>query len=470
MSEREWALPIHRMAADLSAGRLTSERLTECLLARIAMMDGRLTAFTEVYQDEALAAARQADERRRLGDVPGSLLGVPLALKDLFEIDGRVCRGGSLTREDIVSTRTAHAVNKLLDAGMVVLGKTHTVEFAMGAWGTNKAVGTPRNPWRGDAHYLPGGSSSGSAVAVAAGMAPAGLGTDTGGSVRLPAGYCGIVGLKPTVGRIGTGGVLALSPTLDSVGPLTRCVEDAALLLDAMAGPDVSDPNTFGREPPRSHPNLRRGVAGLRLATLPAREREGVADDVLSSYDRSVELLRELGAKADSIDLPYSFASAAAHTFRFIGGEGYGSYREVAEDMSSPLDPDVRERLLAGRGRSLVDHMRDVQIVSTMRHQFFRAMDGFDALLLPTSEGTAYDVELIDHSTSPTRFTRLANVLGLCGLSIPNGLSQEGLPTSLQIVGRPFDEALILAVGMAHEQATGWHLRSPDLDWAMEAP
>lgn len=466
MPTAEWSLPIHRLAAEMKEGRITSERLVETFLSRIGALDGRLSAFVEVFAEEALAAGRWADARRRAGDVPGPLLGVPLVLKDLFEIEGKVCRGGSLTREGIVSRQTAHAVRKLLDAGMVVLGKTHTVEFAMGAWGTNKAVGTPRNPWKNEAHYLPGGSSSGSAVAVAAGMAPAGLGTDTGGSVRLPAGYCGVVGLKPTVGRIGVGGVLPLSPTLDSVGPITRSVEDAALLLDAMSGTDPSDPRTFARDATRTLAGLDRGVKGLRLAALADAEREGVADDVLAAHDRSIEQFERLGATVERLTLPHSFAAVAAHTFRFIGAEGYGSHRDVAEDPGSPLDPDVRERFLAGRGRTVADHMRDVEIASAMRQQFLAAMDGYDALLVPSAETAAFEVERIDHSSSPTRFTRLANLFGLCALSLPNGFSPEGLPTSLQIVGRPFEEALVLAVGRAYEHATEWHLRMPELGWA----
>lgn len=467
MSTSEWSFPIHRLAAEMNEGRLTSEQVVETFLSRIDALDGRLSAFVEVYADEALAAARRSDARRRAGDVPGPLLGVPVALKDLFEIEGKICRGGSLTREGMISRQTAHSVRRLADAGMVVLGKTHTVEFAMGAWGTNKAVGTPRNPWRGEAHYLPGGSSSGSAVAVAAGMATAALGTDTGGSVRLPAGYCGIVGLKPTVGRIGVGGVLALSPTLDSIGPITRCVADAALLLDAMSGPDSSDPRTFARAATNTAAGLDRGVKDLRLAVLVDAELEGVAEDVRLAYERSAGHFARLGAKIAPVALPHSLASVAAHTFRFIGAEGYASYREVAEDPGSPLDPDVRERFLAGRGRTVVEHMHDVGIASMMREQFFATIDGCDALLLPTSETTAFDVELIDHASSPTRFTRLANLLGLCALSLPNGFSAQGLPTSLQIVGRPFDEALILSIGQAYEQSSEWRLRTPELDWAM---
>jgi len=452
------------MSRELRSSRVSSELLVRQCLERIATMDSQLHAFADVYAEEALLAARQADLRRGNGEATGPLFGIPIAVKDLFEIEGKTCRGGSLTREGKVSTHTAHAVSKLIQAGMIVLGKTHTVEFAMGAWGTNKAVGAPRNPWRMDAHYLPGGSSSGSAVAVAAGMAPAALGTDTGGSVRLPAGYCGVVGLKPTVGTVGVGGVLPLSPTLDSVGPITRTVEDAALLLDAMSGYDRSDGNTYGRGATDSVAGLRRGVKGLCFATLPKAEREGVEAAVLDAYDRSIEQLEQLGASTRPLVLPFSLAAAANQTFRFIGSEGYGSYRDVAENPDAPLDPDVRARLLAGRGRTVVDHMRDVAIVSDMRQEFFTAMEGCDALLLPTSETTSFPIDLIDHTTSPTRFTRLANLLGLCALSIPNGMSPEGLPTSLQIVGRPFEEALVLAIGFACEQATDWHSQAPQLD------
>src|SRR5687767_15128365 len=234
-------------------------------------------------------AAEAADKAIRSGHAVGPLHGVPIALKDLVDLEGRVTTGGSKVWAKRVSPVTATLARRLVSAGMVVLGKTHTVEFAMGGWGTNTHMGTPRNPWDLSVHRTPGGSSSGSGVAVAAGLAPAAIGTDTGGSVRVPAAWNGIVGLKVTAGRISTYGVLPLSFTLDTPGPLTRTVEDAALIYRVLNGPDPRDPQTLTWTPDDPLPSMKRGIAGLRLAILPDAERTGVDHEILVAYDGAIE-------------------------------------------------------------------------------------------------------------------------------------------------------------------------------------
>ena len=221
------------------------------------------------------------------------------------------------------ATRTATLAQKLISAGMIVIGKTHTVEFAFGGWGTNQHLGTPWNPWDAETHRTPGGSSSGSGVAVAARMVPCALGTDTGGSVRVPAAWCGITGLKTTIGRISTYGVLPLSPTLDTPGPMTRSVEDAALLLQVMQGADPLDPRTLALRDVDPMPTLRRGVKGLRLARMPAAERDGVAADVLAAYDRSLEQLAGMGADIVDLTLPRSFRDYGSTSGRIMAAEAY---------------------------------------------------------------------------------------------------------------------------------------------------
>src|SRR5499426_4185206 len=242
-------------------------------------------AFIAVYDADARLAAEAADKAIRSGHRIGPLHGVPIALKDLVDLQGRVTTGGSKVWADRVSPVTATLARRLIAAGMIVLGKTHTVEFAMGSFGTNTHLGTPRNPWDPAVHRTPGGSSSGSAVAVSAGLAPVAIGTDTGGSVRLPAAWCGIVGLKVTVGRISTYGVLPLAFTLDTPGPLARTVEDAALIYRALSGPDPRDPQTLTWTPADPLPSLQRGVGGMRLGIMPDAERAGVDKEVLASYD-----------------------------------------------------------------------------------------------------------------------------------------------------------------------------------------
>src|SRR5712671_8082434 len=231
-------LPVHILASEITARRLSPVDLVDALLDRIQAKDGKLHAFVEVYRDEARLAAEAADKAIRSGHAIGPLHGVPIALKDLIEIEGRVTTGGSMVWRDRRSAVTATLARKLIAAGLIVLGKTHTVEFAMGGWGTNQHLGTPWNPWDLAVPRTPGGSSSGSGVAVAAGLAPWAIATDTGGSVRLPASWCGLSGLKTTIGRVSTYGVLPLAATLDTPGPIARDVEDAALLLTVLQGAD----------------------------------------------------------------------------------------------------------------------------------------------------------------------------------------------------------------------------------------
>ena len=234
-------LPAHRLAAEIAARRLSPVDVVDAFLARVAAHNPKLHAFIEVYADDARLAAEAADKAIRAGHAVGPLHGVPIALKDLIDIEGRVTTGGTRVWRERRSAVTATLARRFFAQGMIVLGKTHTVEFAMGGWGTNQHLGTPWNPWDLGAHRTPGGSSSGTGVTVAAGMAPWGIGTDTGGSVRLPASWCGLSGLKTTIGRVSTYGILPLAPSLDTPGPMARSVEDAALLYSVMHGPDPLD-------------------------------------------------------------------------------------------------------------------------------------------------------------------------------------------------------------------------------------
>src|SRR3989442_1068403 len=316
-------LPVHVLAAEIAARRLSPVAVVEALLARIARHDAKLHAFIDVYADDARLAAEAADKAIRSGHAVGPLHGVPIALKDLIDLEGRVTTGGTMVWRERRSPATATLARRLIAQGMIVLGKTHTVEFAMGGWGTNQHLGTPWNPWDPAVHRTPGGSSSGSGVSVASGMAPWAIGTDTGGSVRLPASWCGLTGLKTTIGRVSTFGILPLSPTLDTPGPMARSVEDAALLYQVMQGPDPLDPRTRGISPSDPMPMLKRGVRGLRLARIPEAGGNGVAADVLAAYDTSLDALARLGAEIVTVQLPRRFADFTDLTGRIIGAEGY---------------------------------------------------------------------------------------------------------------------------------------------------
>src|SRR5690242_14977584 len=283
------AMTVGALSQGLAGRRFSPVDVVDAHLARIAVLEPKLHAFVHVHEKQARLAAEAADKAIRAGHGLGPLHGIPIAVKDLVEFQGHVTTAGCAVWRERVSQYSATLVQKLLAVGMIVLGKTHTVEFAYGAWGTNQHMGTPWNPWDMKTQRTPGGSSSGSAVAVAARMAPCAIGTDTGGSVRVPAAWCGITGLKVSVGRISTHGVLPLSPTLDTPGPFARNVEDCALLLTLLQGPDPLDPLTLSLPPATPFTDLRAGIKGLRLAQLPAGERAGHDPEVLAAYDRSLQ-------------------------------------------------------------------------------------------------------------------------------------------------------------------------------------
>jgi aspartyl-tRNA(Asn)/glutamyl-tRNA(Gln) amidotransferase subunit A len=457
--------PAFATVAELSAAfqrrALSPVDVVDALLARIDTLNPRLHAFIDVYGADARLAAEAADKAIRAGHAVGPLHGVPVALKDLVDIEGRVTTGGSKVWAKRVSTVTATLARRFISAGMIVLGKTHTVEFAMGGWGTNTHMGTPWNPWDAKVHRTPGGSSSGSGVAVSAGLTPAAIGTDTGGSVRLPAAWCGIVGLKTTVGRISTFGVLPLSTTLDTPGPMTRSVEDAALLYRVLNGPDPHDASTSAWTHDDPLPALRRGVAGLRLGVLPEIERAGVDAEVLRAYDAAVETLRGRGATIVTATLPHRFSDYVTFTGRIIGSEGYRFVGHLVDDASLPVDPHVRPRIQLGRGVSARDYILALAQQKEHQQQFAAATAEIDALLTPTTQTAAIAVDQVDQTGTPAHFTRPGNYLGLCGVALPSGFTSAGLPMSLQILCPAGQEALALRIGWAYEQATSWRERRP---------
>lgn len=462
MTQQDLTLvPVHQLAREIQQRKLSPVELVDAYLARIATYEPKLHAFTEVFAQDARLAAQAADAAIRSGHSVGPLHGVPIALKDLIELEGKVVTGGCEAWKARKATRTATLARRLVAQGMIVLGKTHTVEFAMGGWGTNTRRGTPWNPWDAERARTPGGSSSGSGVSVAAALTPWAVGTDTGGSVRLPASWCGITGLKTTIGRVSTYGVLPLSPTLDTPGPMTRNVEDAALLYAAMQGADPLDPITRGLPYIDPMTTLKRGIRGLRLARMPEAERQFSSADVLAAYDRSLAELEKLGAEIVPVQLPFAFADVAADNLRIMAAESYALYHALIDDEHAPLDPHVRPRIAAGRDISARQYLEALRMRDTMKQHFAGAMEGIDALLTPTTMTTAIPVDEADQGKAPAHYTRFANYLDLTALGLPNGADARGLPTSLQIVCRGGDEATALRIGWALQDATDWHLRRP---------
>jgi aspartyl-tRNA(Asn)/glutamyl-tRNA(Gln) amidotransferase subunit A len=455
------SLSAQELSQQIAARRLSPVDVVDAFLQRIEAKEPKLQAFVDVYRDDARLAAEAAHKAIRSGHAVGPLHGVPIALKDLIDIEGKVCTGGCGAWRNRVATQTSTLARHLIAQGMIVLGKTHTVQFAMGGWGTNTQFGTPWNPWDLKRKRTPGGSSSGSGVAVAAALAPWAIGSDTGGSVRLPASWCGLTGLKTTIGRISTFGVLPLSTTLDTLGPMCRSVEDAALLYAAMPSADPNDPRTLQAPPDDPFAQLKRGVRGLKLAAMPDSERQAVTPEVLAAYDKSLEVLRGLGAEIGPINLPFAFNDLTRAVGRIISPEAYAALRDLVDNDSIPLDEDVRPRVTVGKKTTAYEYVEALRLRDELKRKFAQAMAGIDALLTPTTTSVALPLEDVDQSGTPAHFTRFGNFLELCALALPNGFSAVGLPTSLQVVCRGFDETMALRIGWAFQTATDWHLRRP---------
>jgi aspartyl-tRNA(Asn)/glutamyl-tRNA(Gln) amidotransferase subunit A len=451
----------------LDSGETSSQEIIAACLARIDTLDGKLHAFIDVYREDALALARAADAERKAGRVRGSLHGLPIALKDLLHFKGRQTTAGSKSWLGHISDHTATALERLLAAGMIPLGKTHMVEFAFGGWGRNLPMGAPWNPWDMTTHRVAGGSSSGSAVAVAAGLAPAAIGSDTGGSIRIPASLCGLTGLKTTYGLVSLYGVVPLSTSLDSLGPLTHTVEDAALLSAAMAGPDPRDPATLGAP----HFDLAAAmdgepaVRGMRITALAAEQfTVDVVPDVRRAHAEMIALLRDLGASVEEARVPIDFEDLMVRNGRLIATEAYAFHRAYIEDEKLEFDPWVRKRMLGGKGISAADYIDELAYKRRAGAQFADWMRGRDALLTPTLPIVATPVADVDEAATPlATFTRVANYLGACALSLPAGFAADGLPIGMQFLGAPFSEVTLVRIGRAVQRATPWHLRHPAL-------
>jgi aspartyl-tRNA(Asn)/glutamyl-tRNA(Gln) amidotransferase subunit A len=441
------------LADAFRAGTLRPSAVTEAHLDRIARIDPETGAYQAVYADEARAAAAAADRAIASGHRIGPFHGIPFGLKDICDLEGRITTGGSLAMKDRVSPATGTLTRRLIAAGGIVLGKTRTVECAFGGWGTNQRMGTPRNPWDRKVHRAPGGSSAGSAAALAAGMAACAVGTDTGGSVRLPAAFCGLTGLKVTEGRLPTDGILPLSHTLDTPGPMARSVLDAVIMFEAMDGREGWAMDRDRAAGAGLYGALGQGVAGLRLGALDARERAACSAGVLSAYDAALERLRGLGARIEVFAAPRSYADFTSANGRLISAEAWFHHGALYGDPGQPMDEDVRPRMLAGRGVSAAEYMAILADRRVAQSDYYAAMRGFDAVLTPTVTAVAPPVAELDQSVSPGHFTRPFNYLGMCALAQPTGLDAGGLPTSLQIAARGGEEAMALRIGAALEAA-----------------
>jgi len=444
------------------------------LLDRIETLNPRLHAFLVVTRERALAEAEAAEKRLKGGLELGPLDGIPYAVKDLYDVRGQPTTAGTHLLDDNIAGADSTAVARLVAAGMVLLGKTHTVQFALGIIGINHDQGTPHNPWHETPH-IPGGSSSGSAVAVAAGLAPVALGTDTGGSVCTPAALCGAVGLKTTVGRISRHGIYPLSWTLDTPGPLVRTVDDAALVYRSLQGSDAEDRATLGVAFDDPLPTLDKGVKGLRIAFAGAPFFDDLDDEVEAAVRTAGQVFTALGAEVGTIDIPEAAQALGDPDCRAVVlGEAVAINRDLLEKNSEQLDPVVRDLLERGQKMSAAMHAAGCHKLAALQVDIRETLRDVDAVIVPTTKQPARPVDVVDDSIDSYRSyypaymgnTTPGNYLDLPGVSLPCGFSTDGLPIGLQVMAKPFGERMALRVACAYERETGWHSRRPDLDWA----
>jgi aspartyl-tRNA(Asn)/glutamyl-tRNA(Gln) amidotransferase subunit A len=458
--------------ARLIAGKHVSPvEVVRAHLERITSLDGSLKSFITVTADAALAAAREAEAAVTAGRPLGPLHGVPLGLKDLYDTAGVLTTGGSRILAERVPSADATVVRRLREAGMIVLGKLNMVEFAYGPEGRNPHYGHARNPWDAAKHRMAGGSSSGSGVAVAAGLVPVALGSDTGGSIRIPCSLCGLTGIKPTYGRASRAGVLPLSWSMDHVGPMTRNAADSALALGAMAGYDAADPTTSVLPVPDYMAALTGDVRGLRVGLLRSFFLDGAAPDVRSAVETAARALEKAGAIVDEVALP-SVRHVAAGALAVVATEAMAYHAAWLRTRKGDYDPDVSTRLMAGAFVTGVQYVRGQQARALVRREVDDVLARRDVLLAPATPITApgIDERQTTLGDGPSevrsaliRLTRPFNFSGHPACSLPCGFSSDGLPIGMQIVGRPFDEATILRVADAYQRLTDWHARRPVL-------
>jgi aspartyl-tRNA(Asn)/glutamyl-tRNA(Gln) amidotransferase subunit A len=466
-------LGVSELSELLRRREVSPVELVSRALDRIDDHDERCHAFVTVMRERALAEAEAAERELTAGAARGPLHGIPYAAKDLFDVEGEATGAGTRLLADNVGARDATVVRRLREAGMVLVGKTHTVQFAFGGVGINHDTGTPRNPWRDDAPHVPGGSSSGSAVAVAAGLVPVALGTDTSGSVRVPASLCGVTGLKTTVGRVSRAGVYPLSATLDSVGPLAHTVADCALVYEAIQGADSDDPATIGQTAHDVRSNIGDGVAGMRLAFIETMFFDGVDPEVAAAVRAAGDVFADLGADVTSIEAPevdeVMGGSGAPFRAWTVAAEACVVNRRFLEASFDELDPVVADRMRRGFELSAVDLLEAWEAWRRLQASFAARTAGIDAFLMPSTMLPARPVAEVDASPETyarfnadyLRNTSIGNRLEWCGLSVPCGVTGDGLPIGLMIQASAMHEHVAVRVGHAFQQATDWHRRRP---------
>ena len=481
------SLTINQLIEKLRVGELTSRQIMEACLNRIDSVDDKLNAFISYDVEDALAQADIADKARSEGQ-EGPLLGVPVAIKDVIAVRNHPLNCASKILGNYQSPYDATVIKKLREAGAIIFGRVNMDEFAMGSSTENSAFGPSRNPW--DIDYTPGGSSGGSAVAVSADECIASLGSDTGGSIRQPAALCGCVGLKPSYGRVSRYGLVAFASSLDQIGSFTKDIKDAAIMLQVIAGSDDKDSTSVPEPVPDYTAALSGELKGMRIGLPREYQVDGLDTEVKAATESAVAKLEELGAEVKEISLPHTeyaiatyyiiaTAEASANLARFEGVR-YGARinGEDPEEMNcktrgAGFGDEVKRRIILGTyvlssGYYDAYYLRAQKVRTLIRQDFLKAFEHVDLIATPTTPTPAFKIG--EKAKDPLEmylsdiFTISCNLAGLCGVSLPCGFSEKGLPIGLQLLGRPFGESDLLRAAHVYQEATDWHTKRPDLD------
>ena len=463
-------LPATELSALIRSGDVSPVEAAEAYLDRIGQIDGKLNSYITVCRDEALAEAQQAEKEIAAGNYRGPMHGLPVAVKDQFYTKGIRTTGGSAILKDLVPNEDATVVAKLKAAGSVLLGKLNMSEYAMGD-AFFHPFGTPHNPW--DLSRNPGTSSSGSGAATAAFLCATSLGEDTGGSIRGPASFCGLVGIRPSWGRVSRYGVLGASWSMDTVGPISRTTADCAMTLGAIAGYDPKDPSTWDVPVPDYLSMLTGEIRGLKVGVIRERvDTEAVDPEVRDNVVQAIAVLGEMGADIQDVSIPLIVDSAAISN-TIILTDAAGVHRQGIDEHLGEYDHNIQIRLLVGSIIPAQAHQKAIKLRQVLRQQILDALEKVDVLVMPTSSipaspiptkaGIGSKQEVLDGLAGRRSFTAPFNVANTPALSINCGFTSQNLPVGFQIAGKPFDEGTLFRVAHAYEQATDWHTRRPPI-------
>jgi aspartyl-tRNA(Asn)/glutamyl-tRNA(Gln) amidotransferase subunit A len=460
-------LELNEAASLIKSKEISPVEITEAFLGRIQQIDGRLNSFITLTADSALEEARQAEREILDGRYRGLLHGIPLALKDLYETQGIRTTAGSRFFVDYVPEKDGEVVRRLKSCGSVLLGKLNMHEIALGITNNNPHFGACHNPW--DLQRSPGGSSGGSAAALGGRLCLGSMGTDTGGSIRIPAALCGIVGLKPTFGRVSLQGVIPLSWNLDHAGPMGRCVRDVAILLQEVASYDPADPNSVNVPIENYLEGMEKVIPGWRIGLASDQFFTKADAEILDAVETAVHVFTELNAQVERVEIPEGYQAALANGL-MTTSDAAAFHQERLQSRPQDFGEDILQRLQMGAAYTSSEYIMARRTQTLLRRQFELFFEDYDLLITPTTPIAAPLIvgpDAVEQARILTRFTAPFNLAGLPALSLPCGFTEIGLPIGLQIVGPYWGEGRVLRAGYAYEQAAGWvgeGKRLPDLN------